>query len=71
MQVPSDLVDVHLKILNASSNILADIEGMRQTYTDPVRAFVAINQYNQHIYDFNKAMEDLNNYYRRKYGIHQ
>lgn len=71
MPVPSDLVDLHLRILNASSNILADIEGMRQTYTDPVKAFTSINQYAPHLNDFQVAMDDLNSYYRRKYGIYQ
>jgi len=62
MDVPADAVDVHLKFLNAVSNVLSNIEGMRETFNDPVRSFAAVSQYKPHALDLANAYKDLNAY---------
>jgi hypothetical protein len=60
--VPSDAVKLHLNFLNAMSNVLSNIEAMRQTFSDPVRSFSGVSQYKQHAFDLGLAMEKLKEY---------
>lgn len=62
ISVPSDAVKVHLDFLNAMSNILSNIEAMRQTFSDPVRSLSGASQYKQHVFDLSLAMQKLNEY---------
>lgn len=66
MTVPQDAVSTHLALLNTSSNILANIEAMRQTFTDPVKSFAAVSQYKQHVIDMMVAYEKINKYFASK-----
>lgn len=49
IKVPYDVVTLHLEFLNTTSNILANIESMRQSFVDPVRSLSAIKQYQDNI----------------------
>ncbi len=66
LTIPSDAVSVHLSLINAISNILANTEAMRVTLVDPVRSFAAVSQYKQHIVDMQTAVLNFNAYYLSK-----
>jgi hypothetical protein len=63
MNVPSSAVKAHLGVLNASSNILADLEGMRAVLVDPVKSLTVIGQYNAHLNKLMTSLGDVNNYF--------
>lgn len=62
ISVPSDAVSIHLNLLNSMSDVLSNIEGMRQTFSDPLRGFVATSQYKKHALDLSLAMKNLEEY---------
>ncbi len=64
MTIPADAVTVHLAFLNAASNILANTEGVRVTFTDPVRSFAATSQFKQHAQDVKVALVNLDTYFK-------
>jgi hypothetical protein len=66
INVPKDAVELHLAILNSISNILANVEAMRVTLTDPVRSFAGVSQYKQHVLDIDAAMIKLTEYFKAK-----
>ncbi len=66
MTVPKDAVANHLEFLNATSNVLSNIEAMRVTFTDAVRAFAGLSQYKQHVIDLGLAMKKINDYFVAK-----
>lgn len=45
MNVPSDLVSLHLQLVNSVSNIYSDVQSMRETFNDPVRGYLGANKY--------------------------
>jgi hypothetical protein len=69
MDVPSDLKNLHLRLLNSTSKTLADIEGMRMTFTDPIRSYIGLNQWVDDTQNLQNAIIDINNYYIEKMGI--
>jgi hypothetical protein len=69
MDVPSDLAGLHLKLVNSCSKTLADIEGMKMTFTDPVRSFIALNQWISDTQNFQDSLSNINSYYAQKIGI--
>ncbi len=66
MSVPADAVQVHLKLLNTSSNLLSNLEAMRATFTDPVRSFAGASQYTDHLSLFLQAIQNMRNYFEQK-----
>lgn len=68
IEVPADAVGVHLDLLNGSSNILNDLEGMRVSFTDPIRSFVVLNQYSTHITNIQTALTKMSSYFTKKLG---
>lgn len=68
VQVPSDAVAVHLGFLNATSNILSNLEGMRATFTDPVKSFAGTAQYAEHLTTFTEAQKNMQGYFAQKLG---
>ena len=66
INVPSDAVNLHLNFLNTISNITANIEAMRQTFSDPVRSFAGVSQYKIHALDLVTSMEKLDQYFLSK-----
>lgn len=66
MTVPSDAVTFHLALLNAISNVEANIKAMRASFTDPVTTFAALSVYKKHLYEIGVAMQGVNNYFISK-----
>jgi type 1 fimbria pilin len=46
INVPSDASKLHLELLNASSDILSNMQSMRNTFVDPVTGMAGMSQYN-------------------------
>ena len=66
MSVPADATQVHLDFLNAYSNILANLESMKLTFSDPVKSFAAVSQYKQHLADLQTAVQKIDAYFLAK-----
>jgi hypothetical protein len=66
--VPKDAVTVHLELLNTSSRVLADIESMKDVYSDPIKSLSGISQYNVDVIDFQNSLKNLNLYFDQKLG---
>ncbi|MBI4155926.1 MAG: hypothetical protein HY507_01700 [Candidatus Zambryskibacteria bacterium] len=66
VEVPKELVTMHLSLLNTSSNLLLNLEQMRVALTDPVRSFVGANQYPKHMAEFQTALKNLTAYLEQK-----
>ena len=60
METPNQAVTLHLAVLNASSNVLADLEAMHQVFIDPVRGLAGASQYAADIAGFQTALTNLN-----------
>lgn len=69
MEIPSDSVTVHLAYLNACSNILSDLEGMRQLNIDPARSLVSMSHYIEDAQMLEQATFDINKYFSKKLDI--
>ncbi len=66
VNIPSDAVNIHIALLNALSNLLANTESFRVTFSDPVKSFAAVSQYPQHILDTKSAIQNLETYFLKK-----
>lgn len=62
ISVPRDVQQLHLDLLNSSSNVLSDLEAMRVSFSDPVRGISGIGQYTNHLTDFQNAIIRINKY---------
>lgn len=62
IQVPQDAVQVHLDIINSSSNMLSDLEAIRALFTDPVKGLSGVSQYTAHLANFQTAVENMSTY---------
>jgi hypothetical protein len=62
MEVPTKAIAVHLGFLNAISNVMSDMESMREINADPVRSIIGMSQYNKHLTDFQIALTNMNAY---------
>jgi len=67
MTVPADAVEIHLNLLNTGSDVLADAEGLRELFTDPVKGLLAL-KFKERAEKMASAMTDLNNYFVKKLG---
>ena len=68
MQVPRSAITLHLALLNASSNLLASVEAIRQVFNDPVRGMTGIGQYNNNMIEFLDALKKIQAYFKLKLG---
>lgn len=59
MEVPENAVKTHLALLNASSNILSDLEAIRVTLGDPVKGLTVLGQYPTHLDNFAIAVINM------------
>jgi hypothetical protein len=66
LPVTKEAATLHLTLLNSVSNLLSDLEALRVTFDDPVKAFPAVSQYEVHIADFGVAVGNLNAYFGSK-----
>lgn len=62
MEVPEKAVVVHLELLNISSAILSDLEGMRVGLEDPIKIFGAMGNYAQNSANFAKMLTKMNEF---------
>ncbi len=62
MEVPANAVTVHLALLNAYSNFLADLEALRVSFSDPIKGFAGIGQYEKNISDLKTALTNINTF---------
>lgn len=66
VNVPIDLVKLHLELVNSVSNVLSDLESMRETFNDPVRGFIGATKYPQDTDDTQIAIQKITSYYLNK-----
>lgn len=65
MKVPADAINLHLELLNAESNILANIQAMRQLFTDPVLSLSAVKQYEDNVVTMSLAIKKFGAYFSK------
>lgn len=65
MKVPADAVNLHLELLNAESNILANIQAMRQLFTDPVLSLSGVKQYEDNVVTMSLAIKKFGVYFSK------
>lgn len=63
MKVPSDIVSLHLELLNSASNILSNIQAMRKLFTDPVLSLSAVKQYEDNVVTMSLAIKKFGVYF--------
>ena len=68
VEVPSDALEMHLGLINSVSNLVSDVDGMKQIYTDPVKSLSAVSQYNKDVILFQNSLNAINAYFERKLG---
>ncbi|HEY0220915.1 MAG TPA: hypothetical protein VGC58_01700 [Candidatus Paceibacterota bacterium] len=68
-EVPSEAVSYHLGLMNSSSNVISNLEDIRQVSKDPVRAMAGIGQYYTYAIEFEKAINNLNLYFGKKLDL--
>jgi hypothetical protein len=68
VNVPSDAVQLHLKLINVSSALVADLENIRKLSTDPASALVGISQYTNNLQEFENSINNLDAYFKKKLG---
>ena len=66
MDVPADATNLHLSLLNVTSDMLSNLEAMRASFIDPVRAFVGFNKYPKNLLDFENTLGAINTYFSKK-----
>ncbi len=66
MTIPSDAVQVHLDFVNSASDVLSNTEAMRQTFSDPIKSFAGLSQYNPHVTQMMIALKNLEVYFQSK-----
>lgn len=68
MEVPKEAASFHLAILNSYSNILANVESIKTTKTDPVKGINGVTAYAQHVDDLKISFNNINSYFQDKLG---
>lgn len=63
IEVPEKAVKAHLELVNATSNVLSDLEALRVAFSDPIRSLTTISAYESHIFDFKKAIQNIKTYF--------
>jgi hypothetical protein len=66
INVPSDAAKLHLELLNASSDILSNMQSMRNTFVDPVTGMAGMSQYNLHMDNFVQVLKKIIKYFNER-----
>ncbi|MBA3733111.1 hypothetical protein H0W91_01910 [Patescibacteria group bacterium] len=66
MEVPVDVVTMHLALLNSASSVLADLEALRVIFTDPVKSLSVGNQFANDTINFQTSLTNLQAYFKFK-----
>lgn len=62
--VPPSAVPIHLKVLNAYSEIIVIIDGMAKVFDDPLTSLIAIKNYQPATLNLSNAFADAKKYFR-------
>ena len=68
MTVPSSAAEIHLELLNATSNVASDVLAIKGIYIDPIKSFASMSQYSEHIENFITALGNINAFFEQKLG---
>src|SRR3989344_947592 len=68
MTVPSSAAEIHLGLLNATSNVASDVLAIKGIYLDPIKSFASMSQYSEHIENFITALGNINAFFEQKLG---
>ena len=68
MTVPSSAAEIHLGLLNATSNVASDVLAIKGIYIDPIKSFASMSQYSEHIENFITALGNINAFFEQKLG---
>jgi hypothetical protein len=60
--VPEDAKTLHLEFVNSISNVLSDLQAIRQTFIDPVKSLNALSSYQQDYINMGLAIQKLQSY---------
>ncbi len=66
-KVPSDLAQLHLKLVNSVSNVLSDLEAMEKAIDDPVRGYIGMTKYPLDTEEAQGVIYQISAYYRSKF----
>ena len=67
LTVPADAVSLHLEIVNSISDVITDLEGMEQYFTDPILAFSGGLRYEIDMEEIAQALVAINSRYFTKF----
>src|SRR3989338_5599143 len=59
MTVPSSAAEIHLGLLNATSNVASDVLAIKGIYIDPIKSFTSMSQDSEHIENFITALGNI------------
>src|SRR3989338_3622811 len=68
MTVPSSAAEIHLGLLNATSNVASDVLAIKGIYLDAIKSFASMSQYSEHIENFITALGNINAFFEQKLG---
>lgn len=66
MSVPSDAVQIHLALLNNTSNVLFSIESMRASFSDPIKGLLGMDRYGLYMNNLAISISDMQKYFMLK-----
>jgi len=64
--VPTDAVQAHLHLVNATSKMLSNSEALYGTSEDPTRSLLAIGSYQNDLQELIAAMKEISLYFKNK-----
>ena len=66
LEVPANIVGAHVLLLNTFSSVLADVEAMRLSFDDPVKALPALGKYQEHMANLQVVLRDIESLLNQK-----
>ncbi len=60
VDVPKGAVGAHLTLLNATSNVLKNLEDARQIFVDPIKGFAGMSKFSKNMTAFRTATQNIN-----------
>ena len=66
IEVPSDVVKMHLLLLNSANSALSDLEALRVMFTDPIKSLSAGQQFMRDTIEFQTNINNIQAYFKYK-----
>jgi len=66
IEVPNDVVLIHLEVLNNSSLMLKHLESIRDIFNDPLKAFIYLSTYGDVFEKITQTNQKLDSYFKSK-----